>query len=328
MVVYFLLSRTDELTALLKKDTFIMKIRFILSVCVVIAAVFLIVAAPVSAQVSNGEDDVIVTSSVSNGDDDTTGATAASSNDLSAVVSNGDDDAAGFTPATGSNDLTGGVSNGGDDEVTTPSTPTDTHSNTSNGGKSSSSKIRSSRSPVVVLLSKIATTSCPVITSELLKFGGANNAADVSRLQSFLKNFEKMDIEVTGTYDENTVAAVKAFQMKYMKDILTPWGATKASGVVYITTIKKINEIGCGSKVELSAHQLSVIDAYDETASDSTQVIGSAVNTSVAAVAATISKMGTSTALSTSTEDDSNVAASANASVVGRFWGFVVDLFR
>ena len=92
--------------------------------------------------------------------------------------------------------------------------------------------------------------------------GAANDAVQVSKLQAFLKDTEGYDVAVNGSFDQKTEAAVIAFQTKYMSDIMGPWGATKASGTVYITTLKKINQIACNTALNLSVADLSVIDAY------------------------------------------------------------------
>ena len=72
----------------------------------------------------------------------------------------------------------------------------------------------------------------------------------MQRLQAVLIEFEKADIEITGVYDEATLAAVHAFQKKYSAEILTPWGIKESTGYVYLTTRKKVNEIYCqGTKL-------------------------------------------------------------------------------
>jgi N-acetyl-anhydromuramyl-L-alanine amidase AmpD len=98
--------------------------------------------------------------------------------------------------------------------------------------------------------------ACGPYMSKYIKLGAANDAAEVKKLQAFLKDYEGFStLAQTGVYDKATFNAVKTFQLKYAKDILTPWGATNPTGYVYSTTIKKINEIYC-SQAGLDFRQL------------------------------------------------------------------------
>jgi hypothetical protein len=83
-----------------------------------------------------------------------------------------------------------------------------------------------------------------------------NDVEDVRDLQTFLKTIGGYDeVEVTGEYDEATVAGVHALQEKYATDILTPWGITRTTGFVYYTTQKKINELWCKRAFPLAPFQ-------------------------------------------------------------------------
>lgn len=328
-----------------------MKIRFILSVFFVIAATLLIIAVPASAQVSVGGDDVVsteTTAAVTVGSDDapvsadtasvTVGgddagpvAPASESADLVGTISIGNDDADATAPTVESPDLVGSVVNGGDDvAVETPSTPTNTSTGGSVGGGSRGSRIinPTSGSSVVVTAVKITPASCPLITSKILKIGGTNDSADVSRLQSFLKEVEKLDVDVNGTFDAKTESAVKAFQLKYQSEILAPWKATRASGIVYITTSKKINEISCNQPMVLDASELSIIEAYNPT--NATSTTNSVEEGSVQQPNSNVTNPNTDSGdviigVGSSTE---NVASVSNAPVLKRFWNFLTGLFR
>jgi len=185
----------------------------------------------------------------------------------------------------------------------------------SNGGSTGGSN-RSSR--IVPTVLGVATTSCPLIT-DYLKLGGSNNPVQVTNLQIFLKNSEKFDVDINGIFDTKTEAAVKAFQIKYMTSVLGPWGATRATGFVFITTQKKINELACAQPIVLSAQDRATIDAYNARTSS-----GSSVTEQVGT--------GTSETVDTISIDtvdtDDNTAAAANASILGRFWNFIKNLFR
>ncbi len=96
-----------------------------------------------------------------------------------------------------------------------------------------------------------------------IKRGANNPVSEVLKLQYFLNAFEKFKLRLTGFYDDQTYAAVHAFQRKYASDILAPWGATETTGFVYHTTKKKVNELYCEGKREfpLSEVQAKEIDA-------------------------------------------------------------------
>lgn len=103
---------------------------------------------------------------------------------------------------------------------------------------------------------------CP-LALPFLKIGAETNAAaDVARLQHFLKSSEGADVPVNGVFDLRTEEAVKAFQKKHADVILAPWGATRASGIVYITTSKEIDRVACSKPLSLNESELAVIAAY------------------------------------------------------------------
>lgn len=313
---------------------------------IALASVF--VASPVSAETVNGGDDASAAvesteaSTITNGDDDTSSAQVALAAAAASSVTNGDDDAGGNTPGSGTNGATGGVTNGDDDAVGSsgPSTGTGstpggvtngdddfpavsngnnngggtTGGTTSSGGGSGSSSRNSNSSSVV----STVTTSCPLIT-DYLKFDGDNSALQVTKLQIFLNGAEKAGLTVNGIFDQKTEDAVKAFQTKYMTDILGPWDATRATGFVYITTMKKINALACATPIVLSAEEIAIIEAY-KARGGSEQVgseIGSATTTTGSTVAVTDETVG-----------NDNVAAAANASILSRFWSFLKNLFQ
>jgi hypothetical protein len=87
--------------------------------------------------------------------------------------------------------------------------------------------------------------SCDAYLTAFIRFGGFNDSDQVKRLQAVLHDFEGAAIGASGVYDAATHAAVHAFQKKYESEILTPWGISKSTGYVYLTTRKKINEIYC-----------------------------------------------------------------------------------
>ena len=95
-----------------------------------------------------------------------------------------------------------------------------------------------------------------------LKFGSNNPVSEVTKLQSFLKNVEGLNVDINGIFDTKTVEAVKAFQTKYANEVMTPWGMTVPTGNVYITTKQKIDEISCNMKLSLTSDKLAEINNY------------------------------------------------------------------
>jgi peptidoglycan hydrolase-like protein with peptidoglycan-binding domain len=67
----------------------------------------------------------------------------------------------------------------------------------------------------------------------------------VSKLQIFLNKWMSTNLPVTGVYNPATLAAVNAFQAKYSDEILSPWGIDTPTGLVYLSTLRKINLLEC-----------------------------------------------------------------------------------
>jgi hypothetical protein len=97
---------------------------------------------------------------------------------------------------------------------------------------------------------------------DYLKQGWDNNPVEVKKLQVFLRDLEGYNVEVNGIYDNQTVVALNAFQMRYKDDVLTPWGHTAPTSFTYITTKKKVNEIYCKMAFPVTVQQQAEIDAF------------------------------------------------------------------
>jgi hypothetical protein len=206
---------------------------------------------------------------------------------------------------------------------TTPETPTTPSGggSTSSGGSFSGGGSSGSRVGIPLALAS-ATTSCPLITS-YMKLGGDNDGSQVAKLQIFLKNSQNLDVNVTGIFDEKTDIAVKAFQVKYLVDIMGPWDATQGSGFVYITTEKKINEIACNSPLTLSPADMVIINAYKDAQANGQNgnsvgpIIPGSVNASGTPLIGENGVVG----------NGGNTASVVNASVLQRLWNFIKSLF-
>lgn len=315
------------------KVTFLAIFMAVFAVCMVVS---------VNAQTTNGSDDLIAPANTTatgtgNGGDEPVNTSAA------AVTSNGADDYVGTSPSgtgattavtyNGGDDLvssggsstggsTSGTSNGGDDITPAPTTPVNPVITTGGGGSSSSG------SSILSFVNLTGTSTCPLLKT-YIKAGAKNDPAEVAKLQSFLRAFQGDNISMNGIYDEATQKAVRTFQSKYLGEVMGPWGATQSSGFVYITTLKKINQLACQSPFVLSANDLAIIDSYKARLAAGTE--GASLNSSI--TGPTLETGSSTGASSTSDEIGTNArgsetAAVGNTSILKRFWNFILSLFR
>jgi hypothetical protein len=206
--------------------------------------------------------------------------------------------------------------------------------NTSGGSTSSGSSGGFSRifSPTQGLYT--ASSTCPLITT-YMRLGGDNDGADVARLQSFFKNSESLNVDVSGTFDQKTDQATRDFQSKYQFDILGPWSASQPSGYVYITTSKRVNELACQRPLSLSASDLAIINRYKQQklASLETNSVQNSQPTPAGAVGAsttpnTIDATSTQEIGVNQPSENTNLAAVGGSSILSRFWNFIVNIFK
>ena len=99
---------------------------------------------------------------------------------------------------------------------------------------------------------------------EYIKLGADNNSVEVEKLERFLNEFEGENLLVNGIYEQIDFDAVSRFQEKYLTVILSPWSHNKATGYVYITTKKKINELYCQREFPLTAEQEAEVVLFSE----------------------------------------------------------------
>ena len=94
-----------------------------------------------------------------------------------------------------------------------------------------------------------AVATCqPLLTSDIL-LGARNDAAEVARLETFLRGLGE-NIAVNGVYGRDDDMAVRRFQEAYRTDVLSPWGLTRPTGRVMETTRAAINAIHCASNTQ------------------------------------------------------------------------------
>ncbi len=90
--------------------------------------------------------------------------------------------------------------------------------------------------------------SCSILTGYVGM--GSYSADDVRFVQEFLNKELGLSLIVSGEYDAETIAAVKAFQTKYATEVLAPWmpfghdGVTP-TGIVFKTTQYWMNKLSC-----------------------------------------------------------------------------------
>ncbi len=88
--------------------------------------------------------------------------------------------------------------------------------------------------------------SCGLYMDKHIKFGSKKNDVEqVKKLQTFLNKWMNAGLPVTGFYGPLTLAAVNAFQAKYVDEILKPWGLNAPTGLVYLSTLREINLLEC-----------------------------------------------------------------------------------
>jgi hypothetical protein len=222
---------------------------------------------------------------------------------------------------TGAN--TPSVTDQGNAAVNTPSTPSNPNTGGNNGntggGSGGGNNVGSGSGmgggPISFISLPKNVNGCVYIT-EYLKFGGNNSSTEVTKLQTFLKNVEGLNVDINGNFDNKTLEAVKAFQEKYVADTMLPWGVTTPTGEVYLTTQKKINEIYCKAQFPLTAEQNSQIEKYKlALANGIAPEIGSNDDTS-----------STTVGITDSTSSD-QTAAAGDTSFLSRLWNFIKRLF-
>jgi VCBS repeat-containing protein len=88
--------------------------------------------------------------------------------------------------------------------------------------------------------------SCGVYMDRHVRLGSTkNNPEQVKKLQAFLNKNLNSNLPLTGFYGPQTFAEAKKFQTKYSDEVLKPWGLTSATGLVYLSTLRQINNLEC-----------------------------------------------------------------------------------
>ncbi len=96
--------------------------------------------------------------------------------------------------------------------------------------------------------------------SEYISLGRKNSSSEVEKLEKFLNDFERENLAIDGIFDKTDSEAASRFQTKYADDVLSLWGATEATGNVFISTKNKINSIYCKKEIPLTEEQEAEIE--------------------------------------------------------------------
>ena len=121
--------------------------------------------------------------------------------------------------------------------------PTITPSGGGGGGNSSGNRPGGASTPLGQVLG--AETSCGIYVDKFLRRGYKNDVEAVKKVQTFLNNYMKAGLPVTGYFGIQTEKALKKFQTAYPETVLGPWGFKKPTGIFYLTTQTQVNNIMC-----------------------------------------------------------------------------------
>ncbi len=176
---------------------------------------------------------------------------------------------------------------------------------------------------IVILLDQPPTYTAPAVTgpelvcpsvnfiTTFLKVGVDNNPNEVRKLQYFLNTYEGANLVIDGIFDTNTENAVKALQSKYTNEILSPWGVSTPTGIVYITTTNHINKVYCNDNPGYTGNE-SISDIIDNT------VLYPEVDNSA--------EFEGEIGMATSTDDGSNSNLAGVGSISSRIWDGLKDI--
>jgi hypothetical protein len=88
--------------------------------------------------------------------------------------------------------------------------------------------------------------TCGLYMEKFIRMGSSKNDSEqVKKLQEFLNKQLNSNIPITGFFGPLTLAKVKEFQIKYSGEVLKPWGLNLPTGLVYLSTIRQINNLEC-----------------------------------------------------------------------------------
>lgn len=112
------------------------------------------------------------------------------------------------------------------------------------------------RQPDTILTDNGSTCSTRVILSGPIDTTIKNNIDDVKKLELFLNTYEGERLPVNGIYEQQDVAAVKRWQLKYKSYILDPMRLRNPTGTIYTLSMRQIERqtsAPCGQPIIVTA---------------------------------------------------------------------------
>jgi len=120
-----------------------------------------------------------------------------------------------------------------------------TKQDTENASRTSGGSRRGTRGGGQVLGATTGGSSCGIYLEKFIGDGFQNDSESVKKLQQFLNDFMKAGLAVDGKFGPATRAALNVFQMAYKEDVLFPWGIKVPTGLFFLTSQAKLNNLMC-----------------------------------------------------------------------------------
>lgn len=99
-------------------------------------------------------------------------------------------------------------------------------------------------------------------TSYAMTDGGNASPEAIIDIQRFLNQEVDAGLEINGIYDENTIIAVRVFQVLHSDEVLTPWGISEPTGNFYLTTARAANMINCSNQGQVASIPMPTLIPY------------------------------------------------------------------
>jgi peptidoglycan hydrolase-like protein with peptidoglycan-binding domain len=106
--------------------------------------------------------------------------------------------------------------------------------------------------PNTVLTNNGSSCATRILITQPIDTKVHNSKEDVKKLETFLNTYEGEKLKVDGIYSKEDIAAVKRWQSKYKKEILTPMRLKNPTGTIYTSSMRQIEKqttAACGQAV-------------------------------------------------------------------------------
>jgi peptidoglycan hydrolase-like protein with peptidoglycan-binding domain len=106
--------------------------------------------------------------------------------------------------------------------------------------------------PNTVLTNNGSSCATRILITQPIDTKISNNKEDIKKLETFLNTYEGEKLKVDGIYSKQDIAAVKRWQTKYKKEILTPMRLKSPTGTIYTSSMRQIEKqttAACGQAV-------------------------------------------------------------------------------